>query len=85
MNVNVHIERLIVDGVNVPPGQSHLLQASVQVELARLLTDRGVSPRLKAGGALPQVVANGIQLASGNDVAHLGAQIARTVYGGIRK
>jgi hypothetical protein len=83
MNIRLHIEGLVLDGVDVPPEQRHLLQVSVEAELARLLASRGVSARLAAGGALPQVFANGIQLASGNAVAELGGQIARSVYGGI--
>jgi hypothetical protein len=85
MNINLHIERLIFDGVNIEPSQHHLLQASVETELARLLTDGGVSPSLAAGSALPQVSASGIQLAGGNDPVQMGRQIAQSVYGGIGK
>ena len=83
MNINLHIERLVLDGVNVPPGQRHLLRASVETELVRLLTDGGLSPSLAAGGALPHVSANDIQLTGGNDPVELGRQIAQSVYGGI--
>jgi len=85
MNINLHIERLILDGVNIPPNRRHLLQANVENELTRLLTDDGVSPSLAAGGALPHVSVNGIQLAGGNDPVQLGRQIAQSVYGGIGK
>lgn len=85
MNINLHIERLVLDGVNIPPGQRHLLQASVETELARLLTDGGVSPSLAGGVALPHASANGIQLAGGNDPVQIGRQIAQSVYGGIGK
>jgi hypothetical protein len=85
MNINLHIERLILDGVNIQPSQRHLLQASVETELARLLADGGVSSSLAAGGALPHVSANGLQLAGGNDPTRLGRQIAQSVYGGIGK
>ena len=86
MNINLHIERLILDGVNIAPGQRHLLQASVETELARLLADGGLSPSLY-GGRRPavDVATNGIQLASGNDPVQLGQQIAQSVYGGIGK
>ena len=83
MNVNLHIDRLILDGVNMVSGQRHLLQASVESELARLLTDGGVSSRIAAGGALPHVSANDIQFSGGNDPVQLGRQIAQSVYGGI--
>lgn len=80
MNINLHIERLILDGVNIPPGQRHLLQVSLQSELTRLFTESGVAPHLASGGASPHVSANDIDLASGSDPIHLGRQIARSVY-----
>lgn len=85
MNVKLHIERLILDGVNIPSSQRHLLQATVETELTRLLADGGVSPSLTAGSALPHVSANAIQLADGNDPVQMGRQIAQSVYGGIGK
>ena len=57
MNINLHIERLVLDGVNIAPDQRHLLQASVETELTRLLTDGGLSPSLAQGTALPRISA----------------------------
>lgn len=85
MNINLHIDRLILDGVHIPDGQRHLLQTSVQTELTRLFADREISPGLASGGALPHVSASGIQLSNGSDPVQLGRQIARSVYGGIGK
>ena len=83
MNINLHIERLVLDGVNIAPGQRHLLQASVETELARLLTDGGLAPGLAQGTALPRLSTSGIQLTGGNNPTQLGRQIAQSVYGGI--
>ena len=85
MNINLHIERLVLDGVNIAPGQRHLLQTSVTTELTRLLADGGLSPSLAQGTALPRMSTSGIQLAGGNDPTRLGRQIAQSVYGGIGK
>ncbi len=85
MNIKLHIERLILDGVVISPGQRHLLQTSLETELTRLLADGGLSPSLAEGAALPHVTASGIQLAGGNDPTRLGQQIAQSVYGGIGK
>lgn len=82
MNINLHIERLVLEGVNISPGQSHLLQASVETELTRLLTNGGLSPSLAQGTALPRMSTIGIQL-TGNNPKQLGQQIAQSVYGGI--
>jgi hypothetical protein len=52
LNINLHIERLILDDVNLPPGQTHLLQVGLETELTRLLTEGGLAAQLSAGGAL---------------------------------
>lgn len=83
MNINLHIERLILDGVNIPRDQRRLLQASVETELGRLLARGGLSPSFLEGVALPHVSTNGIQLAGGNDPLQVGRQIAQSVYKGI--
>jgi len=83
MNINLHIERLILDGVNISPDQRRLLQASVETELGRLLAHGGLLPSFSEGVALPHVSTNGIQLGDGNDPLQMGRQIARSVYRGI--
>jgi hypothetical protein len=82
MNINFHIEQLVLDGVNIGPGQRYLLQSMVTTELTRMLTEGGVSPCLAQGIALPRLPTVDIQL-TGNIPAQLGQQIAQSVYGGI--
>jgi hypothetical protein len=82
-SIQLHIERLVLDGVNIAPGQSYLLQASVETELTRLLTDGGLAPNLAEGVALPRLSTSGIQLTGDDNPAQLGRQIAQSVYGGI--
>jgi hypothetical protein len=85
MNIKLHIDHLILDGITVPHSRRHLLRASVQSELTRLFAEGGVSPSLANGTAVPQVSATGIQLSGSNDSVQLGRQIAQSVYGGIGK
>lgn len=82
MNINLHIERLVLDGVDIAPNQKHLLQNIVITELTRMLTESGISPDLARGVALPRIFAEGIQVTENNPV-QLGQQIAQSVYGGI--
>ncbi len=42
MNINLHIERLVLDGITLSPGESPLLKAAVEAELTRLLMSGGV-------------------------------------------
>lgn len=83
MNVELYIERLVLDGVPLGPGQGDRLRASVEAELERLLTDGDVPPRLANGGAVPYVSGTTIHLAKKRDSQQLGQQIAGAVYGGL--
>jgi hypothetical protein len=82
-NIQVHIERLILDGIAVAPGERPRLQAAVEGDLARRLAEGGLSPALLGGGALPAVQAGNIQLSGEADTVGLGHQIAHAAYGGI--
>ncbi len=85
MNINLHIERLVLDGISLAPGERPLLQGAVQTELTRLLANSGLNEALRAGGALYSMRAAGIQLANEGSPARLGGQIAGAVYGEIGK
>lgn len=78
-DISVHIERLVLDGVTLSPGQAAQLQAAVQHELIRLLQQDGVSPALQ-GGAVPALAAPSIEIAAPFQPAAAGRQIARSVY-----
>ena len=82
MDINLHIERLVLDGINLNHHQRLQLQASVQTELARLFAAGSLSPSFMQGVAMPKLNANAIQM-RGNDATQLGQQIAQSVYGGI--
>ena len=82
MNIQVHIERLILDGLPMAHAGRPLLQAAVQAELARLLAEGGISPALQGGGARPWLPAGRIERADASP-AGLGGQIAQAVYEGI--
>lgn len=83
MNINIHIDRLVLDGLNIPHSQRSLLQAAVEAELGRLLTADGLAPGLRTGGAVPHVAAETIPLVPNSNPTQLGQQIAQSVYGGI--
>ena len=83
MDINLRIEQLVLDGLPVTRSQGALVQAAVEAELARLLTEGGLAPGLEAGGALPSVRAGAMQQTSSASPTQLGQQIARAVYQGI--
>lgn len=85
MNINLHIERLVLDGLPIAHHEGSLVRAAVEAELSRLLTAQGLSPALLNGGAMPAVRGDSIQLASESSPSQLGTQIAQAVYGGLSK
>lgn len=85
MNIKLHIERLVLDGIHISPADGPLLQAAIEAELVRLLSAGGVHSGFQAGMALPSIRAGDIQLAEGSDPDGVGQQIAGALYGGIGK
>jgi hypothetical protein len=85
VNVNLHVERLVLDGINVEPAQRPVLQEALEAELRRLLTEGGIGAGLAAGGMVPSVKTNAFEMSGEGSPVRLGQQIARSVYGGIGK
>lgn len=81
--IRVHIERLILDGVELGPGDAPKLQAAVEGELARLVGERGLAPEMSGGGALASVRGGAVQLGQADTPARLGRQVASAIHKGI--
>jgi hypothetical protein len=84
MRIDLHIDRLVLEGIELNHAQRPHLQAAVEAELGRLLAERGLGA-LAAGGAAPSVKAGGFEMSGDGSPAQLGRQIAGAVYGGIGK
>ena len=80
MKINVHIERLILDGV---AADRRLLRQALTQELTRQLIAGGLSPELRRGGAVPRVHGGEIEIGRQHSKTKLGSQIAGAVYRGI--
>jgi hypothetical protein len=83
MNINLHIERLVLDGLPVEARHGALLKEVIAAELERLLEANGLAASLQTGGVLPRLPAASIQLGSEKVPTRLGQQIAQTVYASI--
>ncbi len=81
MNIHLHIERLVLDGVAVD--QPNILRKALEQELAERLRQGGLSPELRPGGAVPYLRGGAIALGQGSQPTRLGTQIAGAVYRGI--
>ncbi len=80
MKINLHIERLILDGLPLTPGQGPSVQAAVEAHLARLLKAGGVSPTLLSGGALSEIGPAKISFSPNLSAGRLGERIAGAVH-----
>lgn len=84
MNIQLHIERLILDGVgDFDFPERHLLETAVAAELARLLKMRGLDGGVGNGRALATLTAPAITLAENQPVQVVGQEIGRAVYGAV--
>ncbi len=82
MNINVQIERLVLEGVPISPSQGRLLQGAVEKELGRLLRGEGLPEKWQGGGAVSCVPGGMIQLMPERNPNQMGQQIAQAVYRG---
>lgn len=82
MTIKVHIDRLIMDGMPVKGHEGAVVQRAMEEELARLITEGGLSTEFASGRAYPEVPSRNISV-SGSDAKGIGREIARAVYGGI--
>ena len=82
MNVNLHIERLIIEGLPVASSQGTRVRTAVEGELARMVAELGVPEQWRVGGAVPRVIAQDFTLASGERPDAIGRNIARSIYRG---
>jgi hypothetical protein len=84
MRINVHIDRLVVDGFDLDRRQRPLMQAAFERELARLLAQDGLSSEMSSGVALRSLNAPSIQIAKANNSPDaFGEQVAQAVYRGM--
>lgn len=84
MKINLHVERLILEGLPVTRRQAALVHAAFEAELSRLLTLHGLDPSLASGASLARLSVGDLRLPQGGagDPAQLGTRIAAAVYGG---
>ena len=83
MKIEVHIERLILDGLPVTAAESGPLHAAVSAELARRLAAGGLADQLRGGGAMPGLNAPPITLSPNDRTDAIGRHIAHSIHAGI--
>lgn len=83
MKIDLHIERLVLDGLPVGSAQAPAIGAAIQTELTRLLSTHGLSSELRSGVAVPQVRGGALDLKTSDKPATLGRGIAQAAFGSV--
>lgn len=83
MKINLHIERLVLEGLPLERAQAPLVQLAVEQELMRLLGAKRIGPDLMSGGAMPSARGGNLQFAREASPRQLGTQIAQSVHEGL--
>ncbi len=83
MNVELLIEELVLHGF--PPGNHDRIGETVERELSRLFTERGVPPSLARSTEAPRLDAGAFRMNPDLGAEVAGEQIARSLYGGMAR
>ncbi|HEX2832557.1 MAG TPA: hypothetical protein VHW00_06060 [Thermoanaerobaculia bacterium] len=81
MNVCLHIDRLVLDGIDLSSADRPRLQLAIEQELARLIGARGLA--FRDAVALPSIRTPQITVAPDAKPSQLGTSIAGAVFGGV--
>ncbi len=81
--LELHIEELVLEGFS--QGDKHRIGEALQMELTRLLEERGVPGSLSSSQVIEALKGGSFQVASGSGAEKIGAQAARAVYGGLKR
>lgn len=85
MNINLHIERLVLEGISVEAKQRAELKSSVELELNRLLVSNGTGSDVQSNNNSRTVSGGEISNQNIHNPTMFGEQIGEAVYRGITK
>ena len=83
MNLDLEIEELVLDGF--PAADRDRIARAVHGELERLFAENGVPPSFEARGDVGRIDGGSFKAAPNSSPESVGAQVARALYGGMRK
>ena len=83
MKVELHIEELILHGF--APGDRYRIGEAVELELANLLAEKGMPQSMDKGLEIASLDGGVFSVENGARPEAIGAQVARAVYGGLKR
>lgn len=82
-NLELHIKELVLHGLS--PGDKYRIGEAVERELTRLFSEQGIPASLGHGGAIERIDGVRFEMAHGSRAEKVGSQVARSVYGGLKR
>jgi len=83
MKINVHIERLILDELPINRAQSHVVQATVESELQRMLMNGQIAPEFRHDTVVAKHSGAGFEFNPKTTPRQFGTHIARSIHEGL--
>ena len=84
--MNIEIDRLIIEGMELTPGQQRQLKAGLEASLGKLFAEHGIPPGIESFSSMARMPVNSIKLTNAEvKPVQLGEQIAHSLYQGINK
>ncbi len=82
-SIELHIEELVLDGLS--PGDHHAIGESVERELSRMFAEQGSPQLIEQSGEIQSLQAGKFDIKENSKDDVIGVQMARTIYGGLKK
>jgi hypothetical protein len=83
MNVNLHIERIVLDGIDLAAGETNSLQQAIVNQLTDTIGHRGLAVTSGLHRQHANIQSNSIRLGQKTDATILGCQLAHAVHAGL--
>lgn len=83
MNMNLHIDSIVFDGIDLAPGDRHQLKHAVASELTSLLTQHDRAPRFRGLSDRPRVLGSTLRYSSSPDAVSLSQRLANAICAGL--
>lgn len=84
MKINIHIERLLLDGFDATPRQQAALKSAFETQLSSLLAQDGIGIQFHKEGAIKTIHTEPMGNVQNSASTRFGERIARSVHGGLR-
>ena len=85
MNINLHIDRLVIDDIGVDPQRLDDLKIAAQSELTHQLQSHGIGPGIQSLNGKRPVDGGQISGSNTQQPKNIGQQIGKAIYRGINQ